>query len=203
MRPMKTMNPLLSQGLPVMVVGILCLISWRAGYQPRAQVYRRDTRQVEAFSKRVSQWDAQLRQAGGEAAWRAQTQQRLAVVKARFPQQTQLPQLINAMVELLKAGDLKLLNVAQGNVELLQDASAPLLIDGAPCYRLPITVAAEGHYPALMSAIEQLSSETFPAIVTVEHLALRRKSSVDATLEATLGFSLYISGGSSTAAPQT
>ena len=191
------MNPLMSQGLAIAIATIISVMSWRYGYQAAQHRYQHDHRQLDELTTQVGQWEQKVQAAGGQTAWLTTQQQRLVQLKARFPQQQQLPQLLNTLVERWKASDLKLVNVAQGNVEAVRDADAPILIGGAPCYRLPVTVTTEGRYLALVGMIEQLTSDTFPVMVSIDQIELRRKGVATPLLEATLGISLYVLGAPS------
>src|SRR3989338_6677190 len=143
-----TIDPRISQGAAVLVAGLVTVGSWRWGYQPAVRAYRQDQQQVETLSARLAQIDAMVQAAGGMETWRTHHLERLTTLKRRFPPQTEVPQLLNALVDAVKAADLKLLNASQGNVEAVQDGGQPLLLDGQPYYRLPGTVTAEGRYHA-------------------------------------------------------
>jgi Tfp pilus assembly protein PilO len=123
-------------------------------------------------------------------------QQRLAQMKAKMPQQAQLPQLLNTMVDEFKGSELKLVDIVQDNLEPVREAEVSLLFDGAPCYRLPITIKAEGRYLGLLSLVERLTGEAFPALVSLERVDLRIKGTGPA-IEATMEFSLYVVGAAS------
>ena len=195
---MRAFSPLIRQGCAVLIAGMVAALSWLFGYEPSVRRYVRDRQQVGALTTRIAQWEAVVQASGGETAWLARNQQRLTQLRERFPQQTQLPQLLNALVEALKAGEMKLLNVTQGNVEPMQEAGNPIRINGRVCYRLPVTVTAEGRYHVIREAIERVSSEAFPAVVSLEQVELRLKEATTAKLDVTLYLYLYVTEAGST-----
>ena len=83
------------------------------------------------------------------------------------------------------------MHIAQGNGEVVKEADTPMLVEGSFCYRLPVTITAEGRYLALVGMIEQLTSETFPVMVSINQVELRRKGPATPLLEITVGLSLY------------
>ena len=190
-------DPRLTQTAKVLLAGVVVWWSWQHGYQAVVQAYARDRAEVGALSVRLSQLDALVQAAGGEAEWLARNQQRLETLKGKFPSQTQVPQVLNAFVDTLKAGEIRLSNVSQGNVEPVEEAGQPLLIDGQPCYRLAVTVTAEGRYHAVLDALGRLAADPFPSLVALERMDLRRKDAAGARLDATLQLHLFVMGSSS------
>ncbi len=193
-RAMNVRDPRVTQGVALCVAGIGVALSWHVGYQPAAQAYRQHHAQATTLSARVVRAEHAARAAGGEAAWLAQQHTRLTALRARFPQQSQLPQLLNTMVDTLKLSDMRLLDVVQGNVEPVQQGAVPLLIEGAPCYRLPVTITTEGRYRTMLQAMERLMSESFPALVSVEQVELRSEDPSGAKLGLTMRLYLYVRG---------
>lgn len=192
---MTSMDPRLMQLAKVLVGGVVVAWSWQQGYQASVRAYATDRAEVAALSARLSALDAMAQAAGGMQEWLARHQERLAKLKGKFSHQTQLPQLLNALVDTMKAGEIRLLNVSQGNLEPMQESdNTPLLIDGEPCYRLGVTVTAEGRYHALVEAMTRLAAESFPSLVALEQVELRRKDAAGARLDATLHVYLYVIG---------
>ena len=185
----------------MLAAGLLVALSWRWAYEPAARAYARDDSRVATLTNHIAQWEAVVGASGGEAEWLSRNQQRLAQLRDRFPQQAQLPQALNALVDALKAGEIKLLNVTQGNVEPLQDAGKPFLINGMACFRLPITVTAEGRYQAILEAMEQITGESFPAIVSLGQTELHLMDAAGPKLNATIHLSLYVTGPATSAPP--
>jgi len=198
---MRVIDPRLSQGAAVLAAGAMVVISWRFGYQPAIRAYREDQQQVAELSARLAQVDTMVQAAGGVETWRAHNLQRLDALNNRFPPQAQLPQLLNALVDAVKLGEVKLVNVSQGNLEAVQDVGQPVLVDGQPCYRLPVTVTAEGRYHSLVQALDRIMAETFPSLVGIEQAELRLKDPLGAKLDATLQLYLYVVGTPSEPAP--
>jgi len=186
------MDQRLSQGLAALAACFVVIASWQWGYQAAVRAYARDKQHIESLKGQLAQAEAMIQAAGGEATWRTRNEQRLAKLKTRFPQQTQLPQLLTALVDSLKVGGLTLLNVEQGNLEPVRDMEQPVLIDGAPCFRLPVKVTAEGRYHALLAALERFTSEAFPCVLSVQQVEVRLKDSLSAQLDATLQLYLYV-----------
>ena len=198
---MRMIDPRLSQGAAVLVAGAIVVASWTWGYQPAVRAYRQDQQQVETLSARLAQIDAMVQAAGGMETWRTHHLGRLTTLKQRFPPQTEVPQLLNALVDAVKAAELRLLNASQGNVEAVQDGGQPLLLDGQPCYQLPVTVTAEGRYHALVQALGRIMAETFPSVVSLQQAQLHLKDPQGAQLAVTLQLYLYVVGTPSEPAP--
>lgn len=191
---MRGVGPGIVEAAAVLMAGILVAASWQWGYRAAARGYRRDLSQMALLTERISTINAMVQAAGGEAAWLARQHQRLAALKARFPEQAQVPQLLNTLIDGLKAGEMKLVNVTQGNLEPVQAGGTPLVVEGAPYHRLPVTVTGEGRYLAVLATLERLTSDTFPGIVGIGHVELRLKDVASSRLDATLQLFLYVSG---------
>ena len=193
---MRTVDPRLAHGGALVAALVLILLSWQRGYQAAVQAFTHDQARVAALNGHIAEIETLVQSAGGQAPWLAEYEQRLAALKAKFPAQAELPQLLNALVETLKAGEIQLLNVAQGNLEPLRQGEAPLLIEGAAGYRLPVTITAEARYHTLLDALERLTGGEFPCLVSLGQVELRRKDAVGARLDATVQLYLYVTGAS-------
>ncbi|MBI2495960.1 MAG: hypothetical protein HYY59_00380 [Candidatus Omnitrophica bacterium] len=198
---MKRIDPLVLQTAALVVAGLVVGASWWWGYQPAVRAYGRDRDQIALRQQEIATVNALVKPAGGEAAWLAQHQQLFASLKARFPEETQLPQLLNALVDALKAGELRVADVTQGNLEPVQDQETPLLIGGLPCRRLPVTVKAEGRYHAVLAALDRITSTAFPGVVGLEQVELRVKDAAAPTLDTTVQLFLYVVGSSTARSP--
>ena len=198
---MSVLDPRLSQGAAVLAAVMTVTVSWRFGYDRAVQRFRQDRAEVAALTARIAQVNAVVEPAGGTAKWLADNQRRLAALRAKFPQQEQMPQLLNALVNALKTGEVNLVNMTQGNLESVQVNNAPLLIEGVPCYRLSVTVNTEGRYHAVLAALDRLMDDTFPAIVSIEQVDLHLKDAAGATLEATVHLHLYVTGFAPASSP--
>ena len=188
---MRAMDPRLVHASLVVAAGAVVMMSWQWGYRKAMAAYQRDTRQVATLKGHLAGVDPVILASGGTEAWFTQQQARLDAFKVKFPKQTPLPQLLNALVDTLKAGETKLVNVVQGNLEAVHKDDKPLLIEGVPCYQLSVTITAEGRYYAILEAIERLKSET---LVSVGQVELRRKDAAGARLDATIQLRLYVFG---------
>ena len=187
-------DPRLTQTAKVLLAGVVVWGSWQYGYQAVVRTYAKDRTELATLTTRLGQLESLVQAAGGEAAWLTRNQQRLATLKGKFPSQTQVPQVLNALVETLKAGEIRLSNVSQGNVEPVEEAGQPLLIEEQPCYRLAVTVTAEGRYQAVLDALGRLAADPFPSLAALEQVELRRKELSGAKLDAILQLRLYFVG---------
>lgn len=198
---MKVLDPRISQGATVLAALVVLSMSWRFGYRPAVRQLEQSRVRVKTLTSQIAQVGALVQGAGGGEAWLAQNERRLAALIARFPPEDRVPQLLNALVDAFRSGDMKLLNVTQGNLEPMQRRDAPLLVGGAPCFRLPVTVTAEGRYQTVLAALERLTQDTFPAVVSVEDVDLRVRSEAGIILAATVRLYVYVTGASSRAEP--
>lgn len=185
-------NPLVWQGLIALVMGVVAVVSWQFGYRPARSTYRHDVAEKSTLMKRLADVEAMVTVNGGKDAWMSLHRQRLAQLKARFPTQAELPKILNLLVDVVKSGDLKLLNVAQGNAEPLKESDGPVLIEGMPCYRLLVTMMAEGRYHAIVAAMERFSGDTFQGVVSLKQMELALKKSPGAALSSTLQLDVYL-----------
>ena len=194
-------NPLFSQGLTALAMAVVVTLSWQFCYRPAAGAYRQDCANISTLTKQLADVEAMLTAGGGKEAWLARHQQRLAQLKARFPTQAELPKVLNLLVDVVKSGELKLLNVGQGSLEALKESNQPVLIEGMPCYRLPVTMTTEGRYHAVVTVMERFLSETFQGVVSVKQAELTLKKSPGVVLSATLQLDVYLLNALSSAAP--
>lgn len=191
---MKAFDLRLTQSAAVLVTASLVIVSWQRGYQSAVQTEQRDRDRLVKLTQETSQIEAMVKTDGGKEAWLAHHRQTLETLQARFPQHTQLPRLLNALIDALKTSEMRVVNITQGNVEPVQEGGQPLLIDGAPCYRLPVTVAAAGRYHVILAALDQLAADTFPAVVGLQHIEFQANQAGGATLNATMILHLYVVG---------
>ena len=198
---MNTMDPRLSQGVAVIAAVAIVVLSWQCGYQPAVRAYRRDRQQMAAMITRLAHVDVMVQAAGDMEIWRTRSLQRLATLKSRLPPSSQLPHLLNALVDGVKTQDVKLIDVSQGNVEPVQDGEQPVLVDGQPCARLPVTVTAEGRYHALVQVMQRIMTEAFPSLVGIEQAEFRLNDPVGSQLALTLHLYLYVVGTPTESAP--
>ena len=188
------MDQRVTQSLILGAATLTLAASWLQGYQPSARAYARDLTHIASLKDRLATLETTLQSAGGEAAWLLQHRQRLSQLQARFPQHAQLPKVLNALVEAMRSGEVRLLNIVQGHVEPMKEGAGQLLIEGSPCYRLHVTVTAEGRYHAIMAALKRLMSESFPGVVTIEQSSMQLKQETGNTLLVTLQLSVYLLG---------
>lgn len=194
---MTTLDPRASQGTAVLAAAIAMVLSWQWGYQPAVRAFARDRDRVTTITARLRDVESMTQAGGGADVWRASQARRLALLKARLPQPSQLPALLNALVDGLKVDDVKLLNVEQGNMEAAQEGEQPLLFQGVPCFQLPVTITAEGRFSEILAVLERLTADTFPSVLSLERVDLRMRDVITATLGATLKVNLYVVGSPS------
>ncbi len=169
-------------------------LSWRVGYHPIDAAYQRRRLRVAQLTQQLGAFDALVQESGGAAAWQQQQEGQLATLRAQFPQQAQLPEVINGLVNGFKTSDVKLLDVSQGNLEPVEHDGTPVLIDGHPCQQLPVAITAEGRYHALIGVLERFSASAVPGLIRVEQLELALKDPTSATLTAVMRVSVYLIG---------
>jgi hypothetical protein len=195
-------NPWLSQGLGILAAVVALALCWSRAYQPITQAYRRHQQAVSALQSQLRQLETELNAAGGQAMWWQRQQQKLTDLKLRFPDHQQLPELISRLIATVGDSGLRLVNVAQGNLELVQAHGAPVQIRNAPCYQVGVTVQAEGRFHAVVAAVERLTDERFPVVVAVRQVELAvKETSETAVLSALIELQLYVVGSSVTAVP--
>jgi hypothetical protein len=183
------LDPRLPPGLAILAAGAALIFSWQYGYVASVRAARTDREAAAELNGRLAEVDAMLLSSGGRAAWTAQRDAELAARRARIPEQQQLPQLLNQLVDALKAGELQLLDVAQGNLQPVLDTPA-----GTAFQRLPVAVTAEGAFTAVVAALERLGSEAFPYLLRVDAVDLKRRPGDAPLLQATLTLSVFVAG---------
>ena len=198
-----TVRPLDPRVTPWAVAAVsaaVAVMAWNGGFRPAAIAVHAAAVGAEALASQTAAVDVMLLAAGGEPAWRTRQAARLQAMQARLPKQEQLPGVLNVVDAIFRQGRLTLRNVSQGNVEPV-NASVPVMVppaDGvsAPtlaCFRLPLTVVAEGRYHELVDAIDQLTRSEFPALVSVESVQLQRQGD-GPQVAATIALTVYLAG---------
>ena len=185
----------------MLLMGGTFLASWQLGYAPVQRANEQGRRERTQLSEEIAKVEAIVQQEGTMAAWLTARQQQLSQFQRRVPEPAQLPMLLNTIVDTVKNGELKLINVEQGNLEPVPDGAATLTLEGRSCYRLPVIVTAEGRYHAVLGALDQLTSERFPLVVGLERVEMRIQDPLGATLSAILHLSLYVAGPPPAASP--
>ena len=198
---MKTVDLRMSQLLTVVFSGFLVVISWRQGVQAAMRSYAKDRAQVTALTQQIKQVEALVEPTQSVAAWMTEHQQRAQALAAQFPDQRQLPQLLNTLIDTLKSSDITVVNVAQGNLEPVRDGEPPVLMQGASCHRLPVAVTVEGRFHPLLNALGKLTDATFPALVGVEKTEFRLLETTGTKLQAVITLHLYVIGSATVPAP--
>jgi len=188
-------------GLALLAV-IVVSASWQWGYRPARAAPRAAGERLAQLSDQIAAVNEMVRGSGGQAAWLAEQERRRSDVRGRFRGQAEIPQLLSTLVDTLGAGEITLQSVTQGNLAAVQEGERPVLIDGVPCFRLPVTVIAEGRYHAVRAALERVMLEPFPGVVGLQEAVLRLQGTTGSTLEATLVLSLYVTVTEPVAAPE-
>ncbi len=194
MRPSRTHRHLTQMG-QLLVTGVVMVASWCFGYAPMRTARVQHRQQLAEATTQLARVDDLVRPFGSEAAWSAAAQQRLAALQARFRRYDELPQLLEALVQTFKSSELRLVDVGQGNVEQAHVGDQPLVIDGEPSLRLPVTMVAEGRFRALLAVLDRLAADTFPGVVTLDHAEIQLKEKGTGVVTAQLQLELYVMGG--------
>ena len=198
---MTSLDARIAQGGLAAAAAIATFLSWQYGYEGSARAYRRDAVKAAALQETVSQLETMVQTAGGPVAWLVKTQQRISQMKDRFPGQAQLPEMINRLVDTVKAGAIQLTDVSQGNLEPAVTGGQPVIVDGRSCVHLPVTLTMEGRYHDLIAAVSRLTEPPFPGLVSIEQVELRRKDAESPVLVATVQVHLYLLAGAPAVAP--
>lgn len=186
------LDPRLLEGLWVVLGTALLMVVWHGGLRATRAEYHRLVQRRAQLEARLSGVDALVKEAGSASDWLATQRQGLDAMRARVPMQAYLPQLLNAVASLAQASDVKVVNLAQGNLEPVLQDDQPVQLNGRPCARLPVTMTAEGGYHAVRAMLEQLTDEAFPGVVSVQQLELARPVAGGVRLAATLRLMLYV-----------
>ncbi len=173
---------------------VALLASWHYGYAPAYQAYGKDQREQKRLRTAIKHAEAIIAPEATVADWLAARGQQLAELRRRLPEPSQLPLLLNTVVETVKSGELKLINLDQGNLEPVQDGEGPLMLEGRRCYRLPVTVTVGGRYHTVLRTIDRLMHERFPIVMGLERVEMRIDDPLGAVLQAAIQLSLYVAG---------
>jgi Tfp pilus assembly protein PilO len=125
----------------------------------------------------------------------ANQQQALAKLKTRIPPSGQMPRLLDVLLDYVERASLKVVNVQQGTLAPAEDEQhVPIVLDGAACFSLPVTLSVEGSFRDVVAFLERVASQKFPGLVTVDRAHLASKDPFSATLSASLQLVLYVVG---------
>ena len=192
---MTRLDPRASQGAAVFAAAMAAIVSWQWGYQSTVRVCMRDRERIATLTARLRDVESMVQAAGGAEAWRSSHEQQLRQLTTRLPNPSQLPALLNALVDGLKAADVKLVNVEQANMEAAHDGQQqPILFQGMPCFQLPVIVTVEGRFSEMLAALERLTGEMFPSVLSIEQVDLRIKDAATVQLGAIFKVNLYVIG---------
>jgi len=164
------------------------------GPSSRMRAELRGIRQSLARTQeRLWQLQRLLEEAGGQAAWVTQQEQRLEAMRQRLPVSSQVPVLLDALLGSLGSAQVQLVDVAQGNLEpVVGPDGQPVRIDEAACLGLPVTLRVTGRFHALAGLLQQVTGSGFPCVVKVEHVHLALKDPTTMSLNATVQLVLYV-----------
>ena len=190
-----------SQFVAVLISGFVVVMSWRQGVQAAVRSYVRDRAQVTTLTQQINQVETLVQPSESVSAWITEHQQRVQALASRFPDQRQLPQLLNTLIDTLKSSDIAVVNVAQGNLEPVHDGQQPVLMQGAPCQRLPVVVTLEGRFHPLLNALGKLTDETFPALIGIDKTEFHLLETTGAKLQAVITLHLYVIASATIPAP--
>jgi len=186
--------------LLAMVLAVVAGVSWFRGVRWLQAVVQGHRAAIQDLSRRIHETEAMVIPSGGLGEWLALHGQELRRLQARFPNEEELPRLLNALARQMQTDDFELGTISPGNLEPVRDAQGrDVLIDGVPCVRLPVTIQGRGRYHAMLGLLEQVLSETFPAVAALESMDLRAVSPDRPVLDVTLRLKLYLVRESSAA----
>ncbi len=180
----------------VALIGVaLTGLTWTLQYLPTAQKSRQLRNQIDQLSRQVHQTESFLQEAGGAAAWMEEQNQILQQLAERFPSSEQIPRLLDVLVKQVGHSNLRLVNVAQGNLESAKDGEGQTVkFNGSVCLRLPLVLNVEGRFRDVLDYLEAVTGKTFPCLVRVEGMDLEAKHGSIALLNVTLKVVLYVHG---------
>lgn len=187
-------DPRLSHGIAVLGLSGLVLLSWWRYHPTNRQVSRLNARLAE-LRDQAEQIEQRVSLAGGLESWTQQQEHTLQAVKQRFPPSSQVPQLLDALLERVQRANLTLVDVRQGNPEPARDAQGePLTLEGVPSFHLPVTLQVGGTFRSIQACLKQLVSDEFPCLVTVAGMQMTLKDPKTAQLNATMELVLHMAG---------
>ncbi len=173
-------------------VGALAFGSWSWGYAPAKAAMKREVQTLQSRRAQVDLLEATVAGGGGLDAWLEAHQARVAARTGRLSSRDQLPQLLDTLVNGLKSGPARFVNLTQGSLEPVQHDGQPLLVEGAPCLRLPVTVTMEGRYHDVLKTLSRLMDAEFPSLVTLGPIQFARQAPTEPVLSATAQLSVHV-----------
>ena len=188
------LDPQMVQVAYVCLAAVVMFGSWQFGYRPMARANVLDHAKVKVLTENIEGLESTIEATDEVGKWVIDAQQKLNRLKRRFPPHSQIPQLLDALIAVVKSEDVKLLDVARDDVEPVQDGGDVVEIDGVACYQLPVTLVVEGRYHSVVNMVDRLTSETFPSLVSIDYVNVHRGIASGVMLEATLRLYLYVLG---------
>ena len=173
----------------------LALATWRAGLQPAMRALATARHGVSASQRVVSDTEAMLASGGGDAAWRQREQAHLDALQRRLVSSRQMPRILDAVLEQVAQSSLRLVNVAQGNLEPALDASGhALALHSAPCLTLPVTISVEGRFQGVVECLARWMNPSFPALARIDRVQCTLRDPLTGRLTAEIHVRLYALG---------
>ncbi len=188
-------DPRLSHGALLIVVGATAMWSWQAHYLPSVRILRHSREQLVEVHQRVERTEQLLQAAGGVEQWTAQQQFLLERLKQRLPPRQQTPRLLDSLLEQIAGARLELINVSQGNLEPTKSVDgSPILLDGSPCLELPVTLAVKGRFKNVLAFIREVTGAGFPCVMKLGQIQMTLENSTSGVIRADLQLTLFVLG---------
>ena len=188
-----SVDPRVRHGLAALLMGVIAALSWSLGYLPAHRALRKTRHDVTMLQADITQLQARLAAAGGEAAWRSKQQQRVSALQRRVAPAAQTPRLLDAVIALVGDVKLKVGGVSQGNPEPVKDAQGqPVMLEQRACIGVPVTVTVDGGFHGIRMLLERLADASFPSLVTIDQLRLTMTDVKSAALHGTIKLTLDV-----------
>lgn len=192
---MRLRDPRVRAAVTLAAASVLALVSWRVGFQPSLRALTQARSQRSTAQQDVASMEALLASEGGETAWRARQQARLKALQRRLVSSREMPRVLDAVLEQVAQSNLRLVNVAQGNLEPALDSSGQALaLGGAPCLTLPVTISVEGRFSGVRECLSRWLDASFRGLVRIDRLQLQLRDPFTGQLTAEIHVRLHALG---------
>jgi len=190
---MTRFDPIVRHVVFAVVLSAVAALSWFQGVRRIQRMVQSHRATIDELTQRVGQTEAMVATAGGLDEWLVHHNQRLQLAQARIQSEERLPRLLNELAKQWQAGTFQLGTITPGNPELVMDAQGqPVLIAGAPCVRLPVTIQGRGRYHALLQLLEDTLNASVPPVARLDELQLKLLATNSALLDINVRLSLYL-----------
>ena len=193
--PMTLRDPRAAAAIMLAAASVLALVSWRIGFQPSLRALEQVRRRQAMLQAEVAATATMLQQGGGQAAWRVRQQARLEMLQHRLTSSREMPRVLDAVLEQVAQSNLRLVNVAQGNLEPARDpAGQALALGGASCLTLSVTIVVEGRFDGVLECLARWLEPSFRGLVRIDRLQMRLRDPLTGQLTADIQVRLHALG---------